>query len=161
VNSTLNPASDSCVKRRRRYEKLRRRFEKDKEDPILSRMSKVMTSFAAGLFAGGGRADLPQDNLDLERWFRLPKSHERRLHGRSHAGVRIVQEGPTLLLALDAYRQHSAPFTREELQPYWNAQPPECQQQAIRRRKVMRKARSATKRPLLLKTLEARYRDAV
>jgi len=26
----------------------------------------------------------------------LPKSHERRIHGRRHAGTRIVLEGPTL-----------------------------------------------------------------
>ena len=25
-----------------------------------------------------------RDNLDLERWFRLPKSHERRIHGHRH-----------------------------------------------------------------------------
>src|SRR5213079_3393585 len=25
-----------------------------------------------------------KDNLDLERWFRLPKSHERRIHGHRH-----------------------------------------------------------------------------
>jgi hypothetical protein len=124
-------------------------------------MSKVMSSFSAGLFAGGGRADLPQDNLELERWFRIPKSHERRLHGRSHAGVRIVQEGPTLLLALDAHRHHTGPFTREDLEPYQDAEPPVCQQQAIHRRKVMRKARSTKKRPALLKDLEERYRAVV
>ena len=45
---------------------------------------------------------MPRDNLDLERWFRVPKGHERRIHGRCHAGVRIVQEGATMLLALDA-----------------------------------------------------------
>jgi 2,3-bisphosphoglycerate-independent phosphoglycerate mutase len=38
----------------------------------------------------------------LERWFRLPKSHERRIHGRRHAGVRLVQTGATLVPALDA-----------------------------------------------------------
>ena len=43
-----------------------------------------MASFAAGLFVGPV-ADLPEDNLDLERWFRKPKSHERRIHGRRHA----------------------------------------------------------------------------
>jgi hypothetical protein len=25
----------------------------------------------------------------LERWFRLPKSHERKIHGRRHAGARL------------------------------------------------------------------------
>jgi hypothetical protein len=55
-----------------------------------------MTGFCIGLFAGGDAWDQVQDNLDLERWSRLPKSHERRIHGRRHAGVRIVQEGPTM-----------------------------------------------------------------
>lgn len=157
VDSTLDPASAPCAKRRRRYDKLRRRFQKEADDSIFEHMSKLMISFAEGLFAGGGRADLPKDNLDLERWFRLPKSHERRVHGRCHAGVRLVQEGPTLLLALDAHRHHPTPFTPEELQPYRHACVPESQQQAIERRKVMRKARSKTKRPVLLKDLEARY----
>ncbi len=65
----------------------------------------IMTSFELGLFAGGDNADLPRDNLDLERWFRQPKGHERRIHGRCPAGVRIVQEGPTLVLALDAHHR--------------------------------------------------------
>jgi hypothetical protein len=60
-------------------------------------MGRVMASFAPGLFVGGDEADLPQDNLNLERWFRQPKGHERRIHGHQYAGVRLVQEGPTLL----------------------------------------------------------------
>src|SRR5205085_289488 len=69
------------------------------EDPICQQMGRVMASFKLGLFAGGDRGDWPRDNLDLERWFRLPKGHERRIHGRCHAGVRIVQEGATMMLA--------------------------------------------------------------
>lgn len=65
------------------------------------------------------------DNLDLERWFRLPKSHQRRIHGRRHAGVRIVQEGPTLVHALDAHLTHPSPFTVEDLLPYRNARVPQ------------------------------------
>jgi hypothetical protein len=56
-------------------------------------MVKVMISFLAGLFVGENKFEEIKDNLDLERWFRLPKSHERRVHGHRHAGVRIVQEG--------------------------------------------------------------------
>ena len=82
------------------------------------------------------------DNLDLERWFRKPKGHERRIHGHKHAGVRIVQEGPTLVHALDAHLEHDGPFTAEDLLPYRHAQPPKDQQEAVQRRKVMRKARS-------------------
>jgi hypothetical protein len=58
-------------------------------------MAALMTSFLAGLFVAAGKFEGIKDNLDLERGFRLPKSHERRIHGRRHAGVRIVQDGPT------------------------------------------------------------------
>ena len=119
-----------------------------------------MTSFGPGLFAGGDAVNLPRDNLDLERWFRLPKGHERRIHGRCHAGVRIVQEGPTLVLALDAHQQHPRPFTGVDLQPYHAASAPACQREAIHRRKVMRKARSKKNRGALLAELEGRYLDS-
>ena len=80
--------------------------------------------------------------LELERWFRLPKGHERKIHGRCHAGVRIVQEGATLLLVLNAHERHPEPFTAQDLLPYRNAKEPADQTQSIQRRKVMRKARS-------------------
>src|SRR5690349_23678262 len=105
-------------------------------------MAGVMRSFRAGLFVGGDAMAHIQDNLDLERWFRLPKGHERRIHGRRHAGVRIVQEGPTLVLALDAHVAHPGPFTAEDLLPYRTAREPACQREALHRRKIMRKARS-------------------
>jgi hypothetical protein len=54
---------------------------------------------------GGDEPGLPHDILELERWFRLPKGHERRIHGHRHAGVRLVQQGATLLPALDAQRR--------------------------------------------------------
>ena len=100
VDATLDPASDSWAIRKRIYQTIGS-GRLDEEDSIWQEMGRVMASFKKGLFVGGGRSDLPRDNLDLERWFRLPKGHERRIHGRSHAGVRIVQEGATLLLALD------------------------------------------------------------
>jgi hypothetical protein len=120
-------------------------------------MAAVMRSFEPGLFVGGGGPDLPDDNLDLERWFRQPKGHERRIHGHRHAGVRIVQEGPTLLLALDAHLAHPEPWEAEDLRPYSKAQPPGHQSESIHRRKVMRKARSKKKRGSLLAELERRY----
>jgi hypothetical protein len=134
------------------------RFERV-EDPFHEHMAKVMISFLAGLFVGGAKFEEIRDNLDLERWFRLPKSHERRIHGHRHAGVRIVQEGPTLVLALDAHVAHPGPFTADELLPYREARVPRCQHQALNRRKIMRKARSKKKRPLLLAELERRYRE--
>jgi hypothetical protein len=156
VDATLDPAAAGWAQRKRLYDALGRGLLAD-EDMIRQQMGRVMTSFKKGLFVGGGRSDLPRDNLDLERWFRLPKGHERRIHGRSHAGVRIVQEGATMLLALDAHRHHPQPFTEEELRPYRDAAAPESQKEAMRRRKVMRTARSTTKRGRLLRNLEARY----
>ena len=152
VDSTLDPASDSWAIRKRIYETIGSGLL-DEEDSISQQMGRVMASFKKGLFVGGGRSDLPRDNLDLERWFRLPKGHER----RSHAGVRIVQEGATMLMALDAHRHHPQPFTEEELRPYRDAVAPESQKEAIRRRKVMRTARSTTKRGSLLRNLEEQY----
>jgi hypothetical protein len=123
-------------------------------------MVQVMMSFLAGLFVGEGTWEQIRDNLELERWFRLPKSHERRIHGHRHAGIRIVLEGPTLVHALDAHAAHPGPFTVEDLLPHRAARAPRCQAEALNRRKIMRKARSKKKRPLLLADLERRYRDA-
>jgi len=123
-------------------------------------MAGVMVSFVAGLFVGENTFAEIRDNLDLERWFRLPKSHERRIHGHRHAGVRIVQEGPTLVHALDAHLTHPGAFTVDDLLPYRTAQEPTCQREAIQRRKIMKKARSRNKRPILLADLERRYRES-
>jgi hypothetical protein len=123
-------------------------------------MARTMASFSPGLFVGGDDPDLPRDNLDLERWFRQPKGHERRIHGRCHAGVRIVQEGPTLLLALDAHLAHPEPFDPGDLVPYYQAPVPQTQQDAIRRRRVMRQAASSKARSTLLQSLERRYHDS-
>jgi hypothetical protein len=123
-------------------------------------MGRTMNAFAPGLFAGGDDAELPIDNLDLERAFRLPKGHERRIHGRAHAGIRIVQRGPSLLPTLDAHLRHTEPFTFEDLAPWLDARAPASQLDCQRRRGIMRRARSTKKRPLLLASLEQRYRDA-
>jgi hypothetical protein len=156
VDRTLDPANGRCAKRKRLYGALERDLLTH-EDSIRQQMGRVMASFKPGLFAGGGRGDWPRDNLDLERWFRLPKGHERRIHGRCHAGVRIVQEGATMMLALDAHRHHPQPFTEAELRPYREAEVPDSQKEVIHRRKVMRAARSTKKRAALLRKLEERY----
>jgi len=122
-------------------------------------MARVMVSFLAGLFVGEGVFVEIKDNLDLERWFRLPKSHERRIHGHRHAGIRIVLEGPTLVHALDAHAFHPGPFTVEDLLPYRTARQPPSQEQALDRRRIMRKARSKTSRPILLADLERRIQE--
>lgn len=156
VDAALDPATGRCAKRKRLFGMLQRKLLTD-EDPIYQQMGRIMASFKPGLFAGGDRADWPRDNLDLERWFRLPKGHERRIHGRCHAGVRIVQEGATMMLALDAHRHHPEPFTEKELRRYRDAETPATQKEVMRRRKVMRAARSTKKRAGLLRTLEQRY----
>jgi hypothetical protein len=158
VAATLETGGGACAARREKFEELIDRFERT-EDPIRQHMAKVMTSFLAGIFVGEGKFEEIKDNLDLERWFRLPKSHERRIHGHRHVGIRIVLEGPTTVHALDAHHAHPAPFTAEDLLPYRIAREPRCQREALNRRKIMRKARSKKKRPLLLADLERRYRE--
>jgi len=155
IQATLEPTLAPCVLREQQFEGLgdRLRFS---DDPVEQHMGKVMASFHRGLFVGGDDADQPRDNLDLERWFRQPKGHERRIHGHKHAGVRIVQEGPTLVHVLDVHLRHPDRLTSNEILPYLHAEPPASQHRAIVRRKVMRRARSEKARPLLLAELELR-----
>jgi hypothetical protein len=159
IAATLDPASGSGTERRQHFDAVHDRLAAS-GDRVRVQMAVVMAAFAVGLFAGEGVADVPQDNLDLERWFRLPKGHERRIHGHRHAGVRIVQQGATLALVLDAHRGHPEPFAASELCPYRHAQPPPDEQAALQRRKIMGKARSKKKRRVLLAELEKRYLDA-
>ena len=159
VAATLEPGAEDITERQEQFEALIDEFEAT-EDPIRHGMATVMLSFLAGLFVGEEEYEAIRDNLDLERWFRLPKSHERRIHGHRHAGVRIVQEGPTLVHALDAHVAHPEPFTVDDLLPYRTAREPPSQKQAMDRRKIMRKARSPKTRPLLLADLERRYRES-
>lgn len=159
VAETLDPQTGRVRQRRARFTALQKRFAKS-DSFFHQHLSKVMGSFQPGLFVGRNRGDVPWDNLDLERWFRLPKGHERRIHGRRHAGVRIVQEGPTLLLVLDAHREREGLFTLEELHPYRHHPLPADQEAAVHRRRVMRRARSKKQRPALLRELEQqRYLD--
>jgi hypothetical protein len=159
VAATLDPSAKKSAQRQSDFDAILARLDGD-SDPIHEQMAGLMQSFRVGLFAGEDTFDQIHDNLDLERWFRLPKGHERRIHGHRHAGVRIVQEGPTLVHALDAHHAHPEPFGVDDLLPYRSARAPACQRQAIQRRKVMRKARSKTKRPKLLADLERRYQAA-
>jgi hypothetical protein len=155
---TLDPAQGDCVSRESRFSALRDRLQAS-PDERQRQMAKKMCSFQPGLFAGGDAVELPCDNLELERWFRNPKGHERRIHGHHHAGVRIVQEGCTLIHALDAHLRNPEPLTATDLLPYRHATPPVSQLQALARRKLMRRARSTKQCPLLLAELEARYQN--
>ena len=158
VAETLDPQSGRLPQRRARFAALQARFA-ESAVPFHEHLSKLMASWAPGLFVGGRAGNVPWDNLDLERLFRLPKGHERRIHGHQHAGVRLVREGPTLLPALDAHREHEGLFTAEELYPYRQDPAPPDQEAALHRRRVMRRARSSKQRPALLQELEQRYLD--
>jgi hypothetical protein len=159
VAATLEPGTADITEREEEFEALIDRFEAT-EDPIRHGMATVMLSFLAGLFVGEEEYEAIRDNLDLERWFRLPKSHERRIHGHRHAGIRLVLEGATLVHALNAHESHPEPFTVGEPSAYRTACEPTCQTEARNRRKVMRRARSKTARPILLAELERRYRES-
>jgi hypothetical protein len=159
VAATLEPGTADVTERQEQFEVLIDRFEAS-EDPIRHGMAAVMLGFLDGLFVGEEEYEGVRDNLDLERWFRLPKSHERRIHGRRHAGVRLVVAGPTLVHALDAHATHPEPFTVSELLPYRAAREPPSQTQARNRRTIMRRARSKKQRPALLADLERRYRES-
>ena len=159
VARTLEPSTGSCEQRKQRFARLRRRLARS-GDAVCIKMAVVMVAFSAGLFCGPEVDQEIRDNLDLERWFRLPKGHERRIHGRKHAGVRLVQQGATLMPTLDAHKDREEPYKAEELLGYKDARPPKQEEQAMHRRKVMRRARSKKQRPLLLAELERRYRDA-
>lgn len=145
VIKLLSPDVGDAADRERQFEELQETFQKRSNDVVFVQMSKLMKSFQSGLFVGEEIEDLPRDNLALERWFRHPKSHERKIHGHQHTGKRIVQEGPTLLPTLDAHLSHSGRFTPDELMPYANASVPACQAASRARHKIMAKARSQKK----------------
>lgn len=159
VEATLDPSKGSAKQRKRRFHALKRRLKKS-GDSVRTQMAVVMAAFSAGLFCGPEVDQEIRDNLELERWFRLPKGHERRIHGRKHAGVRLVQEGATLMPTLDAHKDREEPYKPEELLGYKDAKPPKQEQEAMHRRKVMRRARSKKQRPILLAELERRYLEA-
>jgi hypothetical protein len=161
VADTLDPAQGPLEDRRQRFENLQQQFATqgaatEPPDSFVQHLAKLMISFLAGLFVAAV-AELPRDNLELERWFRQPKGHARRIHGRRHAGTRLVYSGATLTCALDAHQSHLGPFTAQDLAPYHAAQPPPSQQAAQHRQQIMRTARSTKRRPPLLANLEHRY----
>jgi hypothetical protein len=157
VERTLRPNDETTGEEREAQCILRRQEGESSAAPMHQHVATMMRSFEPGWCVGGESADFPVDHWALERWCKRPKGHERRLHGRRHAGVRIVQQGPTLLLALDAHVHHDGPFTVDALAPYRHARVPVSQQQAGERGKIMRKARSRKKRDALLADLEKRY----
>jgi len=147
IQAPLAPDGGPCPQRQAQLQGLQAPCQA-RNDAIRQHLGGVMASCALGRFVGGEEADLPPDTLDLERWFRQPKGHERRIHGHQHAGGRIVQEGPTLLVALDAHLAHPEPFTGVDVWPYRHHPAPAGQRQALHRRTMMRRARSKKQRPV-------------
>lgn len=160
VYSTLDATTGPRQNRRKDFDEMAGLFRASASSIGLA-MAGVMERFAPGLFVKVDNDALPNDNLDLERSFRLPKGHERRIHGHAHAGIRIVIEGPTLLPTLDAHLRHPAPFMADDLIRYRDAPTPPSQRDAEIRRTIMRRARSRKERPKLLAELECRYQDSL
>src|SRR2546428_9181636 len=133
VDATLRPSDAvTAEERKAQFLSLQEAWQAS-TDPVHQHFAKMMSSFEPGLFVGGEAADLPMDNVDLERWFKGPKGHERRIHGHRHAGVRIVRQGPTLMLALETHVHHAGPCTGDDLRPYRLAGVPQSQQEAVER----------------------------
>ena len=84
-------------------------------------------------------------------------------HPDAHDDTVVVD--PYFQVTLDLVRTHrSAKVHRisatDQRGAYRTACEPGCQTEARNRRKIMRKARSKTKRPILLAELERRYRES-
>ncbi len=144
IANKLDCKNGPLNRRRKSYQALARRLSKD-QDEIVHSMAKTMRSWEAGLFVYIRGMKLPDDNLDLERWFRQPKGHERRIHGRKHVGTRVVVEGASLMPALDAHLNLTKPFSAEELMPCSDAGPTASEISATSRRRTMSKACSKKK----------------
>lgn len=157
VESPLRPSAAATEEEREGPFGWRREAGQSSAAPRHQQCAQGMSSLQPGGVVGGEAADFPADHVDVARWCKRPKGHERRIHGRRHAGVRIVQPGPPLLLALDAHRHHDGPFTGNDLQPSGHSRVPASQQQAVARGKLMRQARSRKPRCDLLADLEKRY----
>ena len=155
VDNVLSPTTGSIEERQQRFYKIVSSLE-GSGDPVHVKMMGLMKRFEPGLFVGSEELQHLRDNLDLERWFCIPKAHKRKIHGRKHAGSQLVHEGPSLVLVLDAHQKHRHPFTEQDLHSYLDAEPTLAEKESIERRRVMRRT-SAAKLDKLLKTLEDRF----
>lgn len=80
VANTLNSETGKLKNRLAKFRRLKSRF-KNADDLIKNQMSEIMHSFRALLFVGDDNLSIPKAYLDLERWFKKPKGHERKIHG--------------------------------------------------------------------------------
>lgn len=142
--SFLESGSKPYKKRKMHFRRLAKQLSKSKES-IKITMGKMMLRFCDGLFAGGDDLDFPADNLALERWFKNPKGHSRRITGNLHVGTKSVYEGPTLIPTLDAHLEMENPLTYNDLCKYIDAQVPVSEKEATERKRTMTRAASKKK----------------
>jgi hypothetical protein len=157
VDNTLRPSNDVTGEETAARLIALREDGQARADPVEPHVAQLRSSCEPGVCVGGALADVPGDHVDLARWGKYPKGHERRLHGRRHVGVRLVRQGPTLMCVLDAHLHHDGPWTVDDLEPYRDARVPVSPQEAVERGKIMRQARSRKKRKGLRADLEKRY----
>src|SRR3989449_8489377 len=79
VDRTLRPNDATTGEEREAQCILRRQAWESSTDPMQQHCANMRRSFEPGLFVGGESADCPADNLDVARWLKRPKGHERRL----------------------------------------------------------------------------------
>jgi hypothetical protein len=166
VAATVDAAGDTYDERLAQFDLLVAHYTAS-TNTAERRFAGQMIDWRGGLFIGDGVAErridtkgrpyLPEDNYGIERSFRTPKRHARHVHGRAHVGVALVQRGATLVPTLDAHVLHSAPFTHDDLRPFYGALEPAPQTVVRRRATLMRRGRSEKQRPLLLAQLQKRY----
>ena len=92
VDRTLRPNDDTTGEEREAQCILRRQEWESSADPMHQHCAKMMSSFEPGVFVGGESADCPADNLALERWFKRPKGHERRLQAVATRGYGLCNK---------------------------------------------------------------------
>lgn len=171
VAASVDAQTGPVAERQKEFQELKEGYLRSKKEKDRARAA-LMKRWEPGLFVGEEEVEkraeqgekvspMPEDNYDLERWFRLPKRHARKIHGRSHTGISLVQNGATRMLTLDAHEHHPKGFTGEELRPYRKVEVPPEQKEALHRGKVMRRGRSVRNRHELLAELEARHRSVV
>ena len=154
--ATLEPATQCCAERQQKFEALRDRVARTKA-PIFQKMAHV--SFAAGLFVGEDTSATINDNWIWSAGFAFRRVTSVASTPIATRGYASSWRGP-LVHALDAHVAHPEPFTVEELMPYRTTDEPSCHTEALHRRKIMRKARSKKKRPILPADLERRCRES-
>jgi len=159
VAATLTCANGSATERQAQFTRLQEEFA-GLDTPFYHHVAGVMASFAAGLFVGGDTLPFLQDNLDLERWFRKPKGHERRIHGHRHAGCASCRKAPRSCWPWTLNVTHPEPFIAHDLARYQGRVGPCLSGRGYPSTQGHAHRPFKKKRVLLLTTLERRYLNA-